>query len=77
MNTDQARSVLAELVEAARDHNAQIITDHNLPTGTQLALGKLLGIGKEVSSLEGLLERKMAEESEAEALVLELLQRLP
>lgn len=77
MNTEQARSVLAELVEAAKGHNSQVITDYNLPTGTQLALGKLIGIGKEVSSLEGLLERKMAEESEAEALVLGLLQRLP
>jgi hypothetical protein len=77
MNNEQARSVLAQLVEAAKDHNAQAIIDHNLPTGTQLALGKLLGIGKEVASLEGLLERKMAEESETEALVLGLLQRLP
>ena len=77
MNIDRAKELLAELIQLSEQHDAAAIQEHNLPIGSQLALSRLLSIGKEIRALEGLLERRLTEESEAEATVLNLLQQLP
>lgn len=77
MNIDRAIELLAELIQLSEQHDAAGIQEHNLPVGSQMALSRLLGISREIRALEGLLERKMAEETEQEQLVLNLLQQLP
>ena len=77
MNIDRAKELLAELIDLAEQHDAAAIQEHNLLPGTQLALSRLLGISKEIRAMEGLLERRLAEEAEAEAVIMSLLQRLP
>lgn len=77
MNIDRAKELLAELIDLAEQRDEAGLMEQNLPSGALLALSRLMGISKEVRQLERLLLRREGEEAEAEAQLLELLQRLP
>jgi hypothetical protein len=69
--------LLAELIDLAEQRDEAGLMAQNLLPGTQLALSRLLGISKEIRAMQNLLERRLAEEAEAEAVIMSLLQRLP
>lgn len=77
MNIDRAKALLAELTDLAEQRDEAGLQSFNLPPGALLALSRYLGIGKEVQQLERLLERREADERQAEADLLALLQQLP
>ena len=77
MNIDRAKELLAELIDLAEQRDEAGLMAQNLLPGTQLALSRLLGISKEIRAMQNLLERRLAEEAEAEAVIMSLLQRLP
>jgi len=77
VNIDRAKELLAELIDLAEQRDEAGLMAQNLLPGTQLALSRLLGISKEIRAMQNLLERRLAEEAEAEAVIMSLLQRLP
>lgn len=70
-----ARETLIELIELAKDGDEAGLASWNLPQPITQLLGKLVGVSREIESLERIVARKEGEETELEALLLGLIQR--
>ena len=69
--------LMAHLLDLARNGQGQALAAENLAQGSLLLLRRLAQADAEIRSLEGVLERKEAEEKELSELLLQQLQQLP
>jgi hypothetical protein len=69
--------LMVRLLDLAKNGQVQALAAENLAQGSLLLLRKLAQADAEIRSLEGVLERKEAEEKELSELLLQQLQQLP
>lgn len=77
MNTNDAKDLLAKLLDAVADGDDGFVLEHNLTGSTVALLRKLTATTKEIESLESIVERRTQDEQELEQLLMVELQRLP
>lgn len=76
MSNDDARTLAAQLLDAAISGDQQFIASHHLPIGTTAVLGKLRDTDLEVRELTAILERREQRERELESLLINELEKL-